>query len=197
MCEKSPSLLRYCLSKNTICAKLSPISDITTGASPAYMITSLAPTVSAAVIHTIHPISTTLTNCQRKRPNKYPAMHKKHKVDAYTRVKIGSVWNIYSCIHNRKSSPLRYAVQLSAYARGANFLILILIRLNIITNIVLFFLCPSRLRHCIWDVSLFLLCEQFAPRYPSEHPVGQLPLMGSQALLFRQNLEHSPTQFSP
>lgn len=96
MCEKSPSLLRYCLSKNTICAKLSPISDITTGASPAYMITSLAPTVSAAVIHTIHPISTTLTNCQRKRPNKYPAMHKNHKVDAYTRVKIGSVWKIYT-----------------------------------------------------------------------------------------------------
>lgn len=95
-----PSLLGYCLSKNTICAKWSPISNITTGASPVNMITSLAPTVFAAVTHTIQTISTTFTYCQMKHPNKHPVMHRNHKVDAYTRAEIESVWNIYSCIHN-------------------------------------------------------------------------------------------------
>lgn len=104
---------------------MSPISDITTGASPVNMITSLAPTIFAAVTHTIQTISTTPTYCQMKHPNKCPAMHRNHKVDAYTRVEIGGISNIYSCIHNLikirlVNGSLLYALYLLAYAIGAN-----------------------------------------------------------------------------
>lgn len=37
-------------------------------------------------------------------------MYKNYKVDVYIRVKIGSVWNIYSCIYNCKFFFLWYVV---------------------------------------------------------------------------------------